>query len=411
MASPLCAQYSSPVSSPANVHKGADELIRQENTGRFLDKIDESPFSSSVLKKRKISHSPHSPEPRAETPIPESELDFFHACSTDDALYELCDLKPVNAKPLGDGGSADVKKYQKIIDGQPQFYAVKLLSDKANKNFLSYHKGEITALHLLDHPNIVKCHGLLLQHETEKHYCFITRSDDYPWLDCKQYKIKACMLDFINGIESYYAIYGDDQDINPLSNIPSETVLAVQWGLQVCKAVKHIHDHNCIHRDIKSENILYDLDSQSIKLVDFGFSKKMFGSKKTSGFCGTRASMAPEMFKKQGNYDKSIDIWSIGIFMMEIAFDYSPYDYDLKGFYDDCTETCKFKERIEKFSKLNNSQKISRFNHQGDEDSNQVELLMHLIANMTKEKPEDRISIEDAIETLTHLQKNQVITQ
>ena len=58
---------------------------------------------------------------------------------------------------------------------------------------------------------------------------------------------------------------------------PEQQIL--EWFVQICLAVKHIHDRKIIHRDLKAENIFLKRDPKtgaSICLLgDFGISKSM----------------------------------------------------------------------------------------------------------------------------------------
>src|SRR5690606_24329894 len=51
----------------------------------------------------------------------------------------------------------------------------------------------------------------------------------------------------------------------------------VDIAIQVCRALKHAHDHGIIHRDIKPANILID-KHERIKLADFGIARLFGGS-------------------------------------------------------------------------------------------------------------------------------------
>lgn len=45
---------------------------------------------------------------------------------------------------------------------------------------------------------------------------------------------------------------------------------------QICEAVKHMHEQNIIHLDIKPENIMCQTrDSTTVKLIDFGLATKL----------------------------------------------------------------------------------------------------------------------------------------
>lgn len=68
---------------------------------------------------------------------------------------------------------------------------------------------------------------------------------------------------------------------------------------QLLETLAFIHQQKICHRDIKPENILYDRGNSSVKLIDFGISKKLVdrGRKKEMlTLTGTPYYRAPEMF-------------------------------------------------------------------------------------------------------------------
>jgi len=93
---------------------------------------------------------------------------------------------------------------------------------------------------------------------------------------------------------------------------------------EILKGLHYIHSINRIHRDIKSDNILLKINGQ-IKLGDFGYSAQLTTSGCTrTTVVGTPYWMAPEVIHGQ-EYDHKIDIWSLGILLMETTSGSPPY--------------------------------------------------------------------------------------
>ena len=81
---------------------------------------------------------------------------------------------------------------------------------------------------------------------------------------------------------------------------------------QIILALKFIHDNNIVHRDIKLDNILIDLDN-NIKICDFGVSKIINKDDIMLEQCGTPAYIAPEILLNQGYDGFGVDVWSSGV--------------------------------------------------------------------------------------------------
>ena len=66
---------------------------------------------------------------------------------------------------------------------------------------------------------------------------------------------------------------------------------------QLVRAVTYVHNSQCVHRDLKLENILLD-KNENVKLCDFGFTREYEGKASyLQTFCGTICYSAPEMLK------------------------------------------------------------------------------------------------------------------
>ena len=81
---------------------------------------------------------------------------------------------------------------------------------------------------------------------------------------------------------------------------------------QIALGLHHIHSNGIVHRDIKLDNILIDLNN-IVKICDFGVSKQVNANTIMKEQCGTPAYMAPELIKGKGYEGYGVDLWSVGV--------------------------------------------------------------------------------------------------
>lgn len=91
----------------------------------------------------------------------------------------------------------------------------------------------------------------------------------------------------------------------------------------VLEAFDYLHNRGIVYRDLKPENLLLDSEGY-IKMVDFGFAKKIGAGKKTWTFCGTPEYVAPEIIMNRG-HDFGADYWSLGILIYELLTGSPPF--------------------------------------------------------------------------------------
>jgi NIMA (never in mitosis gene a)-related kinase len=87
--------------------------------------------------------------------------------------------------------------------------------------------------------------------------------------------------------------------------------------VQICFAVKYLHDKKILHRDLKLSNIFISSNGD-IKLGDFGIAKVLSNTDEfTKTIVGTPYYLSPEICQKKP-YNYKSDIWSLGCVLYEI---------------------------------------------------------------------------------------------
>ncbi|MDB5963819.1 MAG: hypothetical protein JWQ72_319, partial [Polaromonas sp.] len=108
--------------------------------------------------------------------------------------------------------------------------------------------------------------------------------------------------------------------------LPIPKVLSIV--ARVAEALAYAHKQNVVHRDIKPANIMYELESDTVKVTDFGIARITDSSKTKTGLVlGTPSFMSPEQIAGK-KVDGRSDLYSLGVMLFQMLAGVLPFRGD-----------------------------------------------------------------------------------
>lgn len=96
------------------------------------------------------------------------------------------------------------------------------------------------------------------------------------------------------------------------------------WIAELACALRYTHQQGIVHRDVKPDNVLLDLDGH-VHLADFNVASDLTPGKQLTSKSGTLAYLAPEVYAGKG-YGSAVDWWSLGVLFYECIYNKRPFE-------------------------------------------------------------------------------------
>ncbi|KAM3134272.1 hypothetical protein pb186bvf_013557 [Paramecium bursaria] len=239
---------------------------------------------------------------------PEIQNDYLEYASILDDQYVIVDT-------IGQGRYAKVKLAVNIVDKQQ--YAIKVMkSDPTNSSQkIQSFINEVQTQADLEHKNIIK----VIQ-------CKI--DGVYRKIDGRQNQVSYFVMEL--------ADQGDLYELIEQTPIFSEK-FARNIFQQLIKGIEHLHQRGLVHRDIKSENILFC--NGTLKIADFGFCAKTIDGHggriqfEAAQYVGSPEYNPPELTNQAKKYynPESADLFAAGVILFTMVMKSAPFKSTKNG--------------------------------------------------------------------------------
>ncbi|XP_070495824.1 serine/threonine-protein kinase GL21140 [Chironomus tepperi] len=221
-----------------------------------------------------------------------AEEEIFNGVRSDSLPIEIQNRFTLG-QIIGDGNFAVVLKLKDKLNSDCE-YALKIIDKSKCKGKEHYIDAEVRVMKKLKHQHII---SLLLDIDTITNMYLV--------------------LELVHGGDLFDAI----TRVTRFSEAQSRIMIK-----HLASALAYLHAMSIVHRDVKPENLLVELDSDGnvvmLKLADFGLACEV--NEPLFAVCGTPTYVAPEILMETG-YGLKIDVWAAGIILYILLCGFPPF--------------------------------------------------------------------------------------
>jgi len=264
---------------------GKESSTNTSGSGKKLDESQSNGASTAVPASTNTGYL--SVRKSAGADITTTKPEVTHKSGSVESKFEI-------GKELGRGGFSVVREGVDRANGEK--VAIKFIEKKfVDQEELKLLGREIDIMKKVQHRNVLR---LIEIYETDNNLSLV--------------------MELVNGGELFYKIV----DKGSYSEREARDIIK-----QLVEGVDYLHSKGIAHRDLKPENLLCSESDEGvvIKIADFGLSKAFANGSVLETSCGTPDYAAPEVLRMEGAYDKSVDLWSMGVITYVVLCGFPPF--------------------------------------------------------------------------------------